>query len=185
MAQRPQQRRPPRPAAAPARGDIPMARAPFLRAPWGPYDQEVPHKGDVLSGDTGTVDMRGQSAWRSLKTVQCGDYSFGQVIVTCDARASSASGATDLPAWPHVEIRLVARTRNQPYILLEAAAGSHGETTTSGPTASAGPVMMTFGPGEVPDSVEVLARARKGGLPETSFASDEKLDVLAAWRFHP
>lgn len=162
-----------------------MQRAPFINKPWGPYDPETPRKGDVLTGDTGILDVRGASGWRSLKTIDCGDYSYGHVIVTCDAKAGSGASDSDLPAWPHVEVRIVARTRNQVYVLLEAAAGSHGEVAASGVQASAGPVFMPFAQGEVPDSVEVLVRARRGGVAETTFATDEKLNVLAAWRFHP
>jgi len=187
MALKPRSRVP-RPAPASmrgeVRGDIPMARAPFENNPWGPYDPETPHKTDILTDDVGPVDVRGASDWRSLKTIQCGDYAYGQIIITCDAQATTSANGNDLPAWPHVEIRLVARTRNQVYVLLEAAAGSHGTAATSGPSASAGPVFMPFAPGEVPDSVEILARARRGGLPETTIDSDERLNVFAAWRFH-
>lgn len=162
-----------------------MQRAPFPDKPWGPYDPETPHTGDVLVGDTGTIDVRGASGWRSLKTIDCGDYSYGQIVFTCDAKSGSGPSDMDVPAWPHVEVRLVARTRNQVQVLLEQAAGSHAETAASGVTASAGPIVMNFAPGEVPDSVEVLARARRGGLPETTYATDEKLNVFAGWRFHP
>jgi hypothetical protein len=162
-----------------------MRRAPFGAKPWGPYEPQTPDaKADVLEGDIGPIDMRSQSAWRSLATIQCRDYSYGQIVVTCDARATSAASQLDLPAWPHIEVRLVARTRNQEMILLEAAAGSHTDSASGGVTISAGPVSMSFGPGEVPDSVEVLARARRGGLPQTDNVVDERLMAFAGWRFH-
>jgi hypothetical protein len=173
-----------RPPPRPSRGDIPLQRRP-AGSPFKPAEPPAPHQADILSDDTGVIDLRGTSDWKSLKTIQCGDYSHGQILITCEALASPSDvHSADLPRWPHVEVRLVARVRNQRFVLLEAALGSHSTTSTGGPTASAGPVFMPFGPGEVPDSVEVLGRARRGGLPESSFDADEKLNLTASWRFH-
>ena len=62
------------------------------------------------------------------------------------------------------------------FIYLEGAAG--------GADASAGPIVIGLGVGEVPDAITVSARARRGGKAETAGDTDERLALIASSRFH-
>jgi hypothetical protein len=138
-------------------------------------------------------DMRGQVDWRTVLAVDCSEKSWGQVLVTCDAAASrTAEDATAVENWPWVEVRIIADVNGQRMILLEAAVGNHNSSviadpanrTADGDTKSCGPVFLPLYPGEVPDRIEVHARARRGGLPETQGDPDERLELYAVARFH-
>jgi len=130
------------------------------------------------------IDMRGMSKWKVVYNADCSEKSWGQVAVTCEAKASpTVEGASDPENWPHCEIRIVADVNGQRVILLEQAVGSHNDPEIGDNTKSAGPILLPFYPGEVPDRIEVLARARRGGDPETEFTRDEVLQVTATGRW--
>jgi hypothetical protein len=131
-------------------------------------------------------DMRGMTAWKTVLAHDCSEKSWGQVLITCDAFPSQTDeGGNDPEAWPHCEVRIVADVNGQRVILLEAAVGSHNIGWVIGDdTKSAGPVFLPLYPGEVPDRIEVHARARRGGDPQTTYAADERLQLFAVARFH-
>jgi hypothetical protein len=69
--------------------------------------------------------------------------------------------------------------------MLEAAVGSHDGPTVGGAQKTAGAVVLSFAPGEVPDKIEVSARSRRGGLDGIPFVTGgAKLTLLATSRFH-
>ncbi len=130
-------------------------------------------------------DMRGVSDWRPVYAADTSEASWGQVLITCEAIASpTVEGATDPENWPHCEVRIIADINGQRVILLEAAVGNHNSETIGDASKSSGPVFMPFYPGEVPDRVEVHARARRGGDPELAGDVDERLMLWAVGRFH-
>lgn len=156
-----------------------MARAPFEQQPFGPFPTDKPDS-QIERHSSGKIDMRGMSDWRPVFSVDVGEMSWGQVVVSCEAVASpTVAHASELPVFPWVEVRINAVINNQLMTLLEAAVGSHGLVATS-----PGPIFISFGPGEVPDRIEVLARARRGGQAETASDADEVLNLLAVSRFH-
>jgi hypothetical protein len=132
------------------------------------------------------VDMRGVSDWIPVLAVDCSERSWGQVLVTCEAKASSTvESATDVENWPWVEVRIIVDINGQRVILLEGAVGSHNSAVIGGTsTKSSGPIFLPLYPGEVPDRLEVHARARRGGRPETHGDADEVLMLTAVARFH-
>jgi hypothetical protein len=138
-------------------------------------------------------DMRGQSAWQTVLAVDCSEREWGQVLITCDAQASKTAENADAPEnWPWVEVRIIADINGQRFVLLEAAVGSHDSPVIGDPddpkmtaaTKSCGPVFLPLYPGEVPDRIEVHARARRGGGPELQGDDDERLELYAVGRFH-
>jgi hypothetical protein len=137
-------------------------------------------------------DMRGQVAWRTVLAVDCSEKSWGQILITCDAAASpTVAGASNVENWPWVEVRIVADINGQRLILLEAGVGGHNSPVIGDPelpgeadAKSSGPVFLPLYPGEVPDRIEVHARARRGGMPETQGDDDERLELFAVGRFH-
>ena len=185
-----------------------MRRSPFGLHPNGPYPtQGPPQTGDVVRATSGTVDMRGAGGWRSVFTVDCGDLQWGQLVVTGEAIAAQA--ANDVPGywgwpgnpvhgdwpytpgvpgpielWPWIEVRIAAWVNGQTYTMLEAAVGSHDGAQVGGAAKTAGAIVLPFAVGEVPDKIEVFARARIGGLVQTTIAAGEKLTLVAVSRFH-
>jgi len=156
-----------------------MSRSPYGQGPFGPFPSDHPDS-DIERNTSGKVDMRGMSDWKPVFTVETGEMSWGQVVVACEANASpTVAHATELPVFPWVEVRINAYVNNQLLTLLEGAVGSHALVASS-----PGPIFLSFAPGEVPDRVEVLARARRGGLAETAGDPDEKLELVAVSRFH-
>lgn len=183
-----------------------MTRAPFGQKPLGPFPSQGAQSGDVVRQSSGEIDMRGAGTWRSVFSLDCGDLQWGQVVVTGEAIASAA--ATDVPGywdplptegdpgvfhplvpgaiekWPWIEVRIAASVNGQTYTMLEAAVGSHAGATIGGALKTAGPIVLTFPPGEVPDRIDVSARARRGGTAATGLEGAEKLTLLATSRFH-
>jgi hypothetical protein len=160
-----------------------MRHTPYQASgPFGPFEADG---SPVERRTSNTVDVRGAVDWRTVLAVDCSESSWGQVLITCNALASAAEGATKLEVWPWVEVRIVADVNGQRMILLEAAIGSHNAAVIGNDEKSCGPVFLAFAPGEVPDRLEVHARARKGGLPVTGHVvEDEILDLIATARFH-
>jgi hypothetical protein len=179
-----------------------MRRSPFGLHPNGPYPTQGPQSGDVVRQASGAIDMRGVSGWRSVFTVDCAELIWGQLVVTGEA---IASGAADIPSyyytisdaifsgpviqrievWPWIEVRIVAWVNGQTYTMLEAAVGSHDGPQVGGAQKTAGAIVLPFAVGEVPDKIEVFARARLGGGPDTrASVTDGKLTLLATSRFH-
>ena len=151
--------------------------------PFGPFASDK--TGDEFDRKTsGTVDMRGAADWRPVFNVDCGVHQWGQLAVSCEAIASpTVANATDLENWPWVEVRIVTTIGGVVATYLEAGIGSHNAAVIGNDTKSSGPIVLTFGPGEVPDRIEVLARARRGGGAETAGDTDERLDFVASSRF--
>lgn len=160
-------------------------RSPYNATPFGPFKGQggVPSKIDRQT--SGTVDMRGVVDFKNVFSYESGEYSWGQILITCDAAASpTVAGAGNVENWPWVEVRVTFTVNGQQFTYLEAAVASHSAATIGNDLDSAGPVLVQLGPGEVPDKIEVFARSKRGGLPETAGDADERLNLLAVSRFH-
>lgn len=186
MGPRRQRPRGPNPAAPPSTGEIPLEHRAYTDVPFGPFEsQGAPSSDDVSRKTSDVVNMIGVSDWRTVFSVDVGDYSWGMLLVTCDAAASpTVAGAGNVENWPWVEVRIVLTINAMTYTFLETAIGSHSSATIGDDTDSAGPVILNFGPGECPDKIEVVARARRGGTAELAGDADEKLNLTAVTRFH-
>ncbi len=174
------------PAAPPSSGEIPLEHRAYTDVPFGPFEsQGAPGTGDVERKNSDVIDMRGVSDWRTVFSVDVGDYQWGMLLLTCDAAASpTVVGAGNVENWPWVEVRIVLTINAQTFTFLETAIGSHSSPTIGDDTDSAGPVIVNFALGEVPDKIEVVARARRGGTAELAGDADEKLNLTAVTRFH-
>jgi hypothetical protein len=183
-----------------------MRRSPFGLHPNGPYPTQGPQSGEVVRQTSGAVDMRGAGTWRSVFTVDCGELQWGQLVVTGEAIASAAASdvyevddildefgvvitpghpaSSPIELWPWIEVRIAAWVNGQTYTMLEAAVGSHDGAQVGGAAKTAGPIVLPFAVGEVPDKIEVFARARIGGLVQTAATATEKLTLVAVSRFH-
>jgi hypothetical protein len=139
------------------------------QAPFGPFPSDP--KGDVDRQTSGTVDVRGAADWRTVFSVDCGASTWGQLVIVGEAAPSpTVARARDAQAWPWIEVRIDCYYNGQATTYLEAAA--------------AGPIFAAFGVGEVPDRIEVKARARRGGAAELAGDADERLSLVAVSRFH-
>jgi hypothetical protein len=146
------------------------------QAPFGPFPKDDP-KGDIDRQTSGIVDMRGAADWRAAFTVDCGAFSWGQLAISCDAAPSpTVAHAFDLPNLPWVEVRIEFTINGATFVYLEGAVG--------GVDAAAGPIVIGLGLGEVPDTISLSARARRGGLAELAGDLDERLALVATSRFH-
>lgn len=141
------------------------------------------------------VDMRGVTSWKTVLGVDVSEYSWGQVIITGEARPSPTRSAFDVVPnatspenLPWIEVEIVADVNDQRITLLAQAIGSRTDQGFLGSVEmgrrSCGPILLPLAPGEVPDRIEVLARARRGGGLETSFDLDEVLTIRASTRMH-
>ena len=161
-----------------------MRRPAYVGTPFGPFPNQGGKPSAIDRQTSNVVDMRGVSDWKTVFSIACGDFEWGQVLVTCDAIASpTVAGASNVENWPWVELRIVFTVNGQAFTFLEAAIGSHSSPAIGDSSDSAGPVQVAFTPGEVPDLVEVLARARRGGLAELAGDVDERLNLVAVSRF--
>jgi hypothetical protein len=152
--------------------------------------------GSAIERHGGTpVDMRGVARWKTVLGVDTSEYSWGQVIVTGEARPSPLLSAFDASPnaispenLPWIEVRIIADINDQRITLLEQAVGVRIDQGFYGSVElgarSCGPILLPLFPGEVPDRIEVHARARRGGLIETSFDVDEVLKIRASTRMH-
>jgi hypothetical protein len=134
------------------------------------------------------IDMRNVRDWTSVLSVDVSEYSWGQVVVSGEARTPQPSPPTDTlfpENWPWIEVRIEIDINGQHITLLEAAVGSHSERAVIGDSSkSCGPILLNFAPGEVPDRVEVFARARRGGRTMRDVLDGETLQLTASTRFH-
>jgi hypothetical protein len=133
------------------------------------------------------IDLRQATDWTAVLRVECADCSWGQLILSAEARSQIPTGgklSSDVETWPWVEVRVIATTAGISSIWFEGAAGNHDAESASiggGEGNSPGPIILPFGLGEVPDYLEVLARARSGGGVTDGLA--EYLTIMAASRF--
>lgn len=162
-----------------------MMRSPYNATPFGPFPTQQGPTSKIDRQTSSTIDMRGVVDFKNIFAVESGEFSWGQLMITCDAAASpTAAGATNVENWPWVEVRVVFSVNGQQFTYLEAAVGSHASATIGNDTESAGPILIALTPGEVPDKIEVLARARRGGAAETAGDVDERLNLVAVSRLH-
>lgn len=162
-----------------------MMRSPYNQEPFGPFPNQrgVPTKIDRQTSNA--VDLRGTVDFKSIFSVDSGEFAHGELVITCDATASpTVVGATNVENWPHVEVKVVVTNNGQSTTFLDAAVGSHSSATIGNDTESAGPVVVNFGLGEMPDKIDVFARARRGGVAETAGDADEVLNVICVSRLH-
>lgn len=162
-----------------------MMRSPYNTEPFGPFPNQrgVPTKIDRQTSNP--VDMRGTVDFKNIFSVDSGEFAHGELVITCDATASpTAAGATNVENWPHVEVKVVFTVNGQSTTFLDAAVGSHAEATIGTDASSDGPVVVNMGLGEVPDKIDVFARARRGGVAETAGDVDEVLSVICVSRLH-
>ncbi|HXJ25573.1 MAG TPA: hypothetical protein VNH17_07730 [Streptosporangiaceae bacterium] len=134
------------------------------------------------------IDMRGVREWKSVLSADVSEYSWGQLIVAGEARTPQPIPPTDTlfpENWPWIEVRIEININGQVVTILEAAVGSHSERAVIGDSSkSCGPILLSFAPGEVPDRIEVYARARRGGREMRNVLDGEKLELTASTRFH-
>jgi hypothetical protein len=162
-----------------------MMRSPYNQEVFGPFPSQGGDASEIDRQTSNIVDMRGAVDFKNIFAVQSGEYSWGQLLITCDAAASvTVAGATNVENWPHVEIKIVYTINGQQSTFLEAAVGAHTSNTVGNDSESSGPVIVLMEPGEVPDKIEVFARARRGGVAETAGDADEKLNLVVVSRLH-
>jgi hypothetical protein len=137
--------------------------------------------------------------WVPVLRVETADYSWGQLVITGEAKAINpypleTTLIMPIDYWPWIEVRVLATSAGVPWIWFEGAAGNHDAENASFGGGSEGntpgPIVLPFAPGEVPDVLEVYARGRAGGMlfndPLCPVAATivEILTVAASSRFH-
>lgn len=166
------------------------AQNPFGPFPPPPSTQDQPDDPIARAGGL-PVDIRGASDWISILRVDCATYQWGQLVISSEATAQTPStsdvesGITwlELDRYPWAEIRVLVSIGGIDQVWFQGGAGGHSEAATGGNDKSPGPIILPFLLGEVPDSIQVQAKAMRGGLPETATADTETLTVTAVSRF--
>lgn len=158
--------------------------------PFGPFDATPP---DVLRSSAGPIDILGATDWRAILRVDTAEYSWGQLAISAEAADGPAIEGTESDpvgydptavenlAW--AELRVIATVAGIDQVWFEGAAGNHSEAQIGGNAKSPGPISLPFAVGEVPDRIEVFARARRGGKAQTVVYPGEVLTVSAGSRF--
>lgn len=136
---------------------------------------------DVIDSDyLAGVDCRGLADWQTIFTKETVGFAWGLVVIDSQAQASPTNQTT-MDKSNHVEIRIVEFIGGSGFIVAIRAIGNHQDRIEN---ASGGPMRHKFDLGDVPDRIEIQARARQGGSAETTQNTDETLQVNVATRFH-
>jgi hypothetical protein len=160
--------------------------------PFGPPPSDHDQPDDPIARAGGIpVDIRGASDWISILRVECASYQWGQLVINSDATAQTPSQADieagitwlELERYPWAEIRVLVSIGGIDHVWFQGGAGNHSESAVGGNDKSPGPIVLPFLLGEVPDSIQVQARAMRGGLPESVLSDSEVLTVTAVSRF--
>jgi hypothetical protein len=174
---------------------VPMQHGAYRQTPFGPFPpppSEHDQPDDPIARAGGVpVDIRGASDWIGILRVDCATYQWGQLVISAEASAQipvtadTEAGITwlELDRYPWAEIRVLVSIGGIDQVWFQGGAGNHSEDTVGGNDKSPGPIILPFLLGEVPDSIQVQARAMRGGLPETILGNTEILTVTAVSRF--
>lgn len=172
-----------------------MQHGAYGQEPFGPFspppsDHDQPD--DPIARDGGVaIDIRGSSSFIEILRVNCSTYQWGQIVISSEASAQipttpdTEAGITwlELDRYPWAEIRVLVSIGGIDQVWFQGGAGNHSEDAIGGNDKSPGPIILPFLLGEVPDSIQVQARAMRGGLPETILGDTEILTVTAVSRF--
>jgi hypothetical protein len=170
-----------------------MERGAYHQNPFGPFpgDAGGPDDDRIARAGGTPIDLRGASDWKEILRVDTSRFEWGQLVIGSEAtaqtpsQADTESGITwlELDRFPWAEIRVLVTIGGIDQVWYQGGAGNHSEAEIGGNDKSPGPIVLPFLVGEVPDVLEVQARAMRGGLVETDTADGEILTVTAVTRF--
>jgi hypothetical protein len=167
-----------------------MEHGAYEQRPFGPFASD--DKDDRIARAGGIpIDIRGASDWKEILRVDTSQFEWGQLVIGAEASAQPAIQAdTDIgitwlevDRWPWAEVRVLVTIGGIDHVWFQGGAGNHSEVAAGGNDKSPGPILLPFLLGEVPDVIDVQARAWRGGLLETVTAEGEILTVTAVTRF--
>lgn len=168
-----------------------MERGAYEQKPFGPFADKDDADDRIARAGGTPIDIRGASAWKEILRVDVSQFDWGQLAIAAEAASHPPSafdvesGITQLETdrIPWAEIRVLVTIGGIDQVWFQGGAGNHSEAAIGGNDKSPGPILLPFVLGEVPDVIEVQARAMRGGLVETDTAEGEILTVTAATRF--
>lgn len=135
---------------------------------------------DVIKNvNEGPFSIAGAGNFTLLCRVDTFDFTWGTLIV--DSVVQNPAAVTTMDATVHAEIQILAYVSGVPFVWLQSAVGNHLDFAEP---LSPGPLVLNILEGQMPDAVEVYARARRGGVAETSPATDEVLNLSVLGRLH-
>jgi hypothetical protein len=157
-------------------------RDPALERRLKEQERERRELGQETSGSSiNPVDMRGKADWVTVHQRDTGEASWG--VIHIDANVEDGAAMVDpVTDAAHVEVLVLGYIQGgSSYVLFEGAVGTNLGLPR---TLSAGPVVLQLSEGEVPDRIEVLARARHGGSAQATVRADETLLLMVGTRWH-
>lgn len=165
------------------RTEIKQSEASFLELP---YAKSPLFPGRVIREGGVGVDVRPFRDFALVQHVDNSPYSTGFITIYGETRYGAVRGQTlEDSLW--AEVRVVVAVHEIQMIWFEGAVGHSlvlTDTGSGGPEKTPGPVYLPFMLGEVPDTIDVYARMRRGN-PNITFGydDDEILNVVSTSRF--
>jgi hypothetical protein len=163
----------------------PYERAAYEHGVFGPFTDPADrraqaeadrHKPKWAHHIGGPWDVRGLGAYQLLTRIETGDYTYGQLWVSCIAVAASVNPE----AQNHAEVAIFSVLGGVRSLEIEGACAQRADAPAS---LSTGPLGVWLLHDEMPDSVEVWARALTGGLAQSAVNAAEVLTVSMVGRF--
>jgi hypothetical protein len=168
-----------------------MEHGAYEQKPFGPFASD--DKDDRIARAGGIpIDIRGASDWKGILRVDTAQFEWGQLVITAEASAQPSRASDlengfnwlDADHFPWAEVRVLVTIGGIDHVWFQGGAGNHSEGAVGGNDKSPGPILLPFLLGEVPDAIDVQARAMRGGLVAgAGFFDDEILTVTAVTRF--
>lgn len=146
----------------------------YTDAPFGPYEKQR----EISRAGGAAVDVSNAGDWFLVFSLDVSAFKWGQLVIDGEVFADPNSDGTILPndpGFPWIETRVVAQISSSSFIWFE------GAVTKNTSLAETGPIVLPFLLGEMPDSIQVFARARLGGA--VSAFSFQKGQITASTRF--
>lgn len=138
----------------------------------------------ALSGDTqGPVDLRGMTDWITIASYDTREFKTGVVSAEVTAKQSASVTPSSFTYDLHAEVRVLGNSAGNAYVLTQSSLAKHVDLAER---FSTGAFRFQIQEWQMPDRIEIQARARRGGAAENASdtgISDEILQFSSWVRF--
>jgi hypothetical protein len=110
----------------------------------------------------GPIDLRGRANWGSDWNLNTAEFRWGHIHI--DVTAENPDTMTDLSLSVHAQVQIIGYVASAPFIMFSSSVANNVGRPES---LSTGPARFVILEGEMPDSIELQMRARRGGAAET------------------
>lgn len=141
--------------------------------------------GDVVHEGGLPIGLLGVNEYMLVQHIETSDFSTGCLAIYGETKMGAVRGVSvEDSLW--IEVRVTVKNSGIAMVWFEGALGHTliiTDAGAGGPLKTPGPIYLPFLLGEVPDSIDVEARARRGGATPLTYASDEILNIIPTSRF--